>query len=61
MMTEYEDNYWPEDAMFMERNSRDFISRSERINVNAEAICRVLEASPCSESKIFSSRVVMIV
>lgn len=42
----YEDNYWAEDALFMERNSRDFISRAERVNDNAEAICSVLRAHP---------------
>ena len=46
MEVEYEDNYWAEDAIFMERNSRDFISRIERINANAEAICHTLMASP---------------
>jgi cystathionine gamma-synthase len=40
---EYEDNYWAEDAVFMERNSRDFISRIERVNVNAEAITAALK------------------
>lgn len=45
METEYEDNYWAEDALFMERNSRDFVSRIARINVNAEAICSTLQAS----------------
>jgi cystathionine gamma-synthase len=44
--TEYEDTYWPEDVMFMERNSRDFASRIDRINANAEAICEVLRSSP---------------
>ena len=43
---DYEDNYWPEDAVFMERNSRDFVSRNERINANAEAVCGVLKESP---------------
>ncbi|KAJ9494161.1 Cystathionine gamma-synthase [Exophiala xenobiotica] len=43
---EYEDNYWAEDAVFMERNSRDFISRSERINGNAEAIASRLQSCP---------------
>lgn len=43
---EYEDNYWAEDAVFMERNSRDFISRSERINKNAEAIVARLQSCP---------------
>ncbi|KAK4229289.1 putative cystathionine gamma-synthase [Podospora fimiseda] len=40
--TSFEDTYWPEDVMFMERNSRDFASRIDRINANAEAICEVL-------------------
>ncbi|KAI4165062.1 MAG: hypothetical protein LQ342_001339 [Letrouitia transgressa] len=43
--SEYEDNYWAEDAIFMERNSRDFIQRAKRINKTAEAICRTLETS----------------
>jgi len=42
---EYEDIYWHEDAVFMERNSRDFASRNKRINRNAEAICDVLKLS----------------
>ncbi|KAL2441461.1 Cystathionine gamma-synthase [Exophiala dermatitidis] len=46
MATEYEDNYWAEDAVFMERNSRDFISRIHRINVNAEAIASALRQCP---------------
>lgn len=44
--TEYEDNYWAEDVIVMERNSRDFASRINRINANAEAICDVLKAHP---------------
>ncbi|KAI9717418.1 MAG: hypothetical protein M1812_004770 [Candelaria pacifica] len=43
LLTEYDDNYWAEDAIFMERNSRDFVERIERINTNAEAICEVLK------------------
>ncbi|KAL9114158.1 MAG: hypothetical protein Q9227_001930 [Pyrenula ochraceoflavens] len=42
--SEYEDNYWAEDALFMERNSRDFLSRIERINANAEAVTQILAA-----------------
>lgn len=42
----YEDNHWAEDSIFLERNSRDFVSRIERINANAEAICEVLLAHP---------------
>lgn len=41
-----EKNYWAEDVMFMERNSRDFKSRIDRANANAEAICEVLMAHP---------------
>ncbi|KAK0610431.1 pyridoxal phosphate-dependent transferase [Bombardia bombarda] len=43
---EFEDTYWPEDVIFMERNSRDFASRIDRINANAEAICDVLKPHP---------------
>jgi len=43
---DYEDNHWCEDSIFMERNSRDFVSRIDRINSNAEAICDVLSAHP---------------
>jgi cystathionine gamma-synthase len=46
MSQEYEDNYWAEDAVFMERNSRDFIRRSERINQNAEAVVAALQQCP---------------
>lgn len=46
---EFEDNYWAEDAIFMERNSRDFVSRIDRINANAEAVCEVLCQSPRGE------------
>ena len=46
MTREYEDNYWAEDAVFMERNSRDFIPRIRRIDANTEAIAKVLKACP---------------
>ena len=45
LSVEYEDNYWAEDAVFMERNSRDFISRIERINTGAETIAAKLHSS----------------
>jgi cystathionine gamma-synthase len=44
--TDYVDNHWAEDSIFLERNSRDFVSRIERIGINAEAICDVLTAHP---------------
>jgi len=43
---EYEDNYWAEDGVFMERNSRDFMSRSERVNTNSEAVVETLQKCP---------------
>lgn len=43
---DYQDNHWAEDSIFLERNSRDFVSRIERVNLNAEAICDVLRAHP---------------
>jgi cystathionine gamma-synthase len=56
----YEDNYWAEDVIFMERNSRDFISRIERINRNAEAICDILGTHTAVKAvyypKVVSSR-----
>ncbi|KAI8950177.1 pyridoxal phosphate-dependent transferase [Xylaria longipes] len=42
----FEDTYWAEDVVFMERNSRDFITRIDRVNTNAEVICDALEAHP---------------
>jgi cystathionine gamma-synthase len=43
---QFEDNYWAEDVIFLERNSRHFVSRIERINDNAELICNVLMKHP---------------
>lgn len=39
---EYEDLLWGEDALTLERNSRDFIGRIGRINTNAEFLCDLL-------------------
>ncbi|KAH7085313.1 pyridoxal phosphate-dependent transferase [Paraphoma chrysanthemicola] len=43
---DYVDNHWAEDSIFLERNSRDFVSRIERIGINAEAIVEVLSSHP---------------
>ncbi|CEL06694.1 Putative Cystathionine gamma-synthase [Aspergillus calidoustus] len=43
---EYEDNVWVEDAVFLERNSRNFISRIEQINHTTEEITAMLKESP---------------
>ncbi|KAI8627537.1 pyridoxal phosphate-dependent transferase [Xylariaceae sp. FL1651] len=42
----FDDTYWAEDVIFMERNSRDFVTRIDRVNANAEVICEVLNAHP---------------
>ncbi|CEJ93435.1 hypothetical protein VHEMI09025 [[Torrubiella] hemipterigena] len=41
----YEDTYWAEDIIFMERNSRDYRDRVDRVNANAELICSVLQGN----------------
>ncbi|EAW09146.1 cystathionine gamma-synthase [Aspergillus clavatus NRRL 1] len=43
---EYEDNLWAEDAVFLERNSRDFVSRIEKINKTTEDVTALLKNSP---------------
>ncbi|KAI7904081.1 pyridoxal phosphate-dependent transferase [Cokeromyces recurvatus] len=48
----YEDLVWFEDAVFLERNSRNFKERSHIINQNAEALCDFLVNHPKVE-KVF--------
>ncbi|KAF5098568.1 hypothetical protein DV451_003302 [Geotrichum candidum] len=43
---QYEDIFWAEDAIYMERNSRDFAERSAKINNTAEAVAELLKESP---------------
>jgi cystathionine gamma-synthase len=43
---EYEDNQFEEDSVYLERNSRDFVSRLNRINHNAEVIADTLRSHP---------------
>jgi len=42
LQSTYEDTYWPEDSIYMERNSRDFQRRINIINLNAECIAEFL-------------------
>lgn len=42
----YEDNEFEEDSVVLERNSRDFVSRIQRVNHNAEVIADTLRAHP---------------
>lgn len=41
----YEDLYWAEDALYLERNSRDFESRARMIDRNAEEVIKLLQES----------------
>ncbi|KAJ1824754.1 Cystathionine gamma-synthase [Coemansia sp. S610] len=45
MSAVFEDLMWCEDAVFLERNSRDFMKRVPRINRNALAVAELLKAS----------------
>ena len=44
MATTYEDIYWMEDAIYLERNSRDFAPRVHKINRNSEILCEFLRS-----------------
>lgn len=46
---DYQDNYWPDDAIVMEQNSRDFVSRNSRMNESAERLCQRLKESSISK------------
>lgn len=41
-----EEDYWAEDSMLLEQNSRDFVSRIGKMNANAEAVCSLLQSHP---------------
>jgi cystathionine gamma-synthase len=56
MMSMNENSYWPEDIIYLERNSRDFASRVDRVNVNSEAICQILVEHP-TVKKVFYPKV----
>ncbi|KAK3698283.1 Cystathionine gamma-synthase [Vermiconidia calcicola] len=43
---EYEDTQFEEDSVYLERNSRDFVNRSQRVSHNAEVIADTLRAHP---------------
>lgn len=43
---EFDDMFWAEDALYLERNSRDFADRSKRIDENASYAVKLLMDSP---------------
>lgn len=47
----YEDNYYSSDAIFMERNSRDFKARVNKINHNTETLCDFLRDHTVTSGK----------
>jgi cystathionine gamma-synthase len=46
LLDEFEDLLWSEDAVVLERNSRDFVERVQRINHTAEYLCNWLRRHP---------------
>lgn len=50
---QYEDTFWAEDAIYMERNSRDFADRSARINSTAEAVAELFQSCPLIKSVFY--------
>ncbi len=46
MEDEYEDNLFEEDSIYLERNSRDFVDRIQRVNHNAEVVADTLRSHP---------------
>ena len=43
---EYEDLFWAEDALWLERNSRDFVERVHKIDSTSEKVVDLLVNSP---------------
>ncbi|KAF9225918.1 PLP-dependent transferase [Gyrodon lividus] len=48
-MTTYDDTYFDEDALFMERNSRNFAQRIRTIDENTQAVCAFLRSRSAAE------------
>lgn len=46
MDDQYENLFWAQDAIYLERNSRDFVQRSHVMNSNAEAVLKLFQDSP---------------
>lgn len=52
LQSSYEDIYFDEDAIFMERNSRNFAKRVPLIDDNAAAVCKLLHSTISNASVI---------
>lgn len=55
LQNQYEDTFWSEDAIYLERNSRDFAARNQKINLNAEAVAELFHESPLVDSLYYPS------
>ncbi|KAH3660003.1 hypothetical protein OGAPHI_007208 [Ogataea philodendri] len=51
----FEDLLWAQDAIYLERNSRDFEARSKKINHNAIEVLKFFEKSPLLEQVYYPS------
>ncbi|VEU24058.1 DEKNAAC105229 [Brettanomyces naardenensis] len=51
----YEDCFWDQDAIFLERNSRDFVRRSKVMNSNALAVLKLFTESPLIDKTFYPS------
>ena len=49
----YEDSYFGHDAIYMERNSRDFRRRAQIIDANTEAVCDFLRSHPETVKEVY--------
>jgi cystathionine gamma-synthase len=59
MASSYEDIYFNEDAIYMERNSRNFKQRIKIIDGNSDAICSFLrDHSQAGDSSVSTKRVI---
>ncbi|VVT52067.1 uncharacterized protein SAPINGB_P003306 [Magnusiomyces paraingens] len=46
LASEYENLLWPQDVIYLERNSRDFVERSSKINCTTEAVANLFQNNP---------------
>lgn len=51
----YDDIFWAEDALYLERNSRDFAERSEKVNETSLAVVDLLQSSPLVSTVFYPS------
>ena len=51
----YEDHYYPEDAVYLERNSRDYRNRISRVNDNAYDVCEYLHSRSLDDDSTSST------